>query len=41
MENQCHHLTMTQRNKLIKLLHKLEGLFDVTLGTWETDPVDL
>ena len=39
METQCQHLTMTQRNKLIKLLHKFEDFFKRTLGTWKTDPV--
>ena len=40
MENQCQHLTMTQRNGLLKLLPKFEEFFDDTLGTWKTDPVD-
>ena len=40
MENQCKHLTEVQRNRLPKLLEKLEELFDGTLGTWKTDPVD-
>ena len=40
MENQCQHLEMTKRNELLKLLHKPEELFDGTLGTWKTDPVD-
>ena len=40
MENQCQHLTMTQRNELLQLLQKFEELFDGTLGTWETDLVD-
>ena len=39
-ETQCQHLTMTQHNDLLKLLHKFEELFDGTLGTWKTDPVD-
>ena len=39
MENQCQHLTMTQRNKLIKLLRKFEDFFYGTLGTWKTDSV--
>ena len=33
MENQCQHLPMTQRNKLLKLLHGFEELFDGMLGT--------
>ena len=37
MKNQCQHLTMTQRNELLKLLQKFEELFDGTLDTRETD----
>ena len=40
MENQCQHLMMTQRNDLLKLLHKFEELFDGKLGTGKTYPVD-
>ena len=40
MKNQCQHLTMTQRNELLKLLQKFEELFDGTLGIQKTDPVD-
>ena len=40
METQCQHLTMTPRNELLKLLQIFEGLFDGTLVTWETDPLD-
>ena len=40
MENQCQHLTMTQRNELLKLLQKFQKLFDGTIGNWKTDPVD-
>ena len=39
MKNQCQNLTETQRNELIKLLQKIEELFNKTLGTWKTDPV--
>ena len=35
MENQCQHLTMTQRYELLKLLLKIEDLFDGTFGTWK------
>ena len=40
METRCQHLTMTQRDDLLKLLQKLEEFFDRTLSTWEIDPVD-
>ena len=40
METQCQHLTMTQSNEILKLLQKIEYLFDGTLGTCKTDPVD-
>ena len=40
MKNLCQHLTKAQRNELLKLLLKLEELFNGTLGTWKTDPVD-
>ena len=40
METQCHHLTMTQRNDLLKLLQKFKKLFDGTLGIQKTYPVD-
>ena len=39
--NECVHLTETERSGLRKLLHKFEDLFDGTLGTWKTDPIDL
>ena len=41
METQCQHLTMTQRNELLKLLQKFEELLNGTIGTWKTDPVEL
>ena len=40
MENQCQHLTMTQRNESLKLLQIFKQLFNGTLVTWKTDPVD-
>ena len=33
METQFQHLTKTQRNEMIELLHKFEELFNGTLGT--------
>ena len=41
METQCQNLTISQRNELIKLLHKSEEFFGGTLGTWKTDSVEL
>ena len=32
METQCQYLIITQRNEFLKLLHKVEELFDVILG---------
>ena len=40
METKCQHLTMIPSNDLLKLLHKFEELFNGTLGTWKTDPVN-
>ena len=37
IETQCQHLTMTQRNEMLKLLQIFEYLFDGTLGTCKTD----
>ena len=41
MIEQCQHLTTTERHRLLHLLNKFEYLFDGTLGTWKTTPVDL
>ena len=41
MKKQCQHLTITQRNEFLKLLQIFKELFDVTLGTWKTNTVDL
>jgi hypothetical protein len=38
---ECNHLTTAEQRQLLKLLQKFESLFDGTLGTWQTDPVDL
>ena len=35
----CKHLTVSQRNRLLKLLLEFEELFDGTLGDWKTEPV--
>ena len=35
METQCQHLTKTQRNELLKLLHIFEDFFNGALGTWK------
>ena len=41
METQCQHLTMTQRNDLLKSLQKFEELFNGKICTWKIDPLDL
>jgi hypothetical protein len=38
---ECVHLTTDERDKLTTLLKKFEPLFDGTLGTWDSDPIDL
>ena len=38
---ECTHLSKDEQRQLLKLLQKFEHLFDGTLGTWQTDPVDL
>ena len=38
---ECETLTKFEQEKLHALLKKFEHLFDGTLGTWNTDPVDL
>jgi hypothetical protein len=38
---ECTHLDKTEQRHLLKLLQKFEDLFDGTLGTWKTDPVEL
>ena len=40
MKTQCQHLMMAKNNELLKLLQIFEELFDGTLGTWKTDPLD-
>jgi len=39
--DECEHLERDDRLKLYKLLKRYEFLFDGTLGTWRTAPVDL
>ena len=38
---ELRHLSQEERDKLLALLKKFEHLFDGTLGTWDTEPVDL
>ena len=40
MKNQCQNLTEVKCNELLKLLQKIEELFDETLVTWTTYLVD-
>ena len=37
---QYQHLTEYQRKDLLKLLKNLKDLFNGTLGSWKTSPVD-
>ena len=41
VEENCSHLTDSERSTLLVLLQKYEELFDGTLGEWDTDPVHL
>ena len=41
VEDNCSHLTDSERSSLLVLLQKYEELFDGTLGEWDTDPVHL
>jgi hypothetical protein len=41
MVSKCDHLTNNERSYLKMLLQKFETLFDGTLGTWDTEPIDL
>jgi len=38
---ECKHLEKTEQRQLLKLLQKFEDLFDGSLGTWKTDPIEL
>ena len=37
----CTHLTDAEKSELGKVLAKYQDLFDGTLGTWKTDPIEL
>ena len=39
VQDNCTHLTLDKRNKLLRLLLSYENLFDGTLGDWQTEPV--
>ena len=41
MTKQCQHLNTKERKILLILLNKFEGVFDSTLGMWNTTPEDL
>ena len=41
LSQECDQLTREDQQKLLKLLQKYEHLFDGTVGTWNTEPVDL
>ena len=38
---ECTHLEKKEQRQLLDLLQKYEELFDGTLGTWKTDPIEL
>jgi hypothetical protein len=38
---ECTHLEQSERRQLLHLLQKYEDLFDGSLGTWRTDPIQL
>ena len=37
----CSNLTKTEKDQLLQLLNKYKSLFDGSLGTWKTTPVEL
>ena len=37
---QCQHINSTERYILLNILKKSKDMFDGTLGTWNTTPVD-
>ena len=39
--DECTHLTTEEQRQLLMLLKKYEDLFDGSLGTWKTDPIQL
>jgi hypothetical protein len=41
VRQQSGHLKQSEQDALLKLLRNYEYLFDGTLGTWKTEPVDL
>ena len=41
LSQECDQLDKEEQQKLLKLLQKYEQLFDGTVGTWNTEPVDL
>ena len=41
VEENCSHLSTSQKRDLLKLLREFETLFDGTLGDWDTEPIHL
>jgi hypothetical protein len=41
MVDECTNLTKSEQEGLFTLLDKYQDLFDGTLGTWKTTPVEL
>ena len=41
MTKQCQHINTKAPKRILNLLRSFEDLFDGTMGTWNTTPVDL
>ena len=41
MGKKCQHLSTEEHYRLMNLLNRFKYIFDCTLGTWNTTPVDL
>ena len=41
MDEQCQYLIPNELERRLHILEKIEILFDGTLGTWKTHPVNL
>ena len=41
MDEQCQHLSPKERERLLHILRNFESMFDGTMGTCKTPPLDL